>query len=44
MIGVSPTHLSKVERDEFAPPAEEKVKALPKSLPAIRTAPTSFKR
>ena len=23
MIGVSPTYLSKVERDEFAPPAED---------------------
>jgi len=28
MIGVSPTYLSKVERDEFSPPAEEKVKAI----------------
>jgi transcriptional regulator with XRE-family HTH domain len=28
MIGVSPTYLSKVERDEFAPPAEDKVKAV----------------
>jgi ribosome-binding protein aMBF1 (putative translation factor) len=28
MIGVSPTYLSKVERDEFAPPAEDKVKAI----------------
>lgn len=28
MIGVSPTYLSKVERDEFAPPAEEKVRAI----------------
>ena len=27
-IGVSPTYLSKVERDEFAPPAEDKVKAI----------------
>ena len=25
MIGVSPTYLSKVERDEFPPPAEDKV-------------------
>ena len=25
MIGVSPTYLSKVERDEFPPPAEERV-------------------
>lgn len=32
MIGVSPTYLSKVERDEFAPPAEEKVKAIAKIL------------
>src|SRR5271165_1726454 len=28
MIGVSPTYLSKVERDEFAPPVEEKVKSI----------------
>jgi transcriptional regulator with XRE-family HTH domain len=28
MIGVSPTYLSKVERDEFAPPTEDKVKAI----------------
>ena len=28
MIGVSPTYLSKVERDEFSPPAEDKVKAI----------------
>lgn len=27
-IGVSPTYLSKVERDEFPPPAEDKVKAI----------------
>ncbi len=27
-IGVSPTYLSKVERDEFPPPAEERVKAI----------------
>jgi transcriptional regulator with XRE-family HTH domain len=27
-IGVSPTYLSKVERDEFSPPAEDKVKAI----------------
>ncbi len=25
IIGVSPTYLSKVERDEFSPPAEDKV-------------------
>jgi transcriptional regulator with XRE-family HTH domain len=28
MIGVSPTYLSKIERDEFAPPAEERVRAI----------------
>jgi transcriptional regulator with XRE-family HTH domain len=28
MIGVSPTYLSMVERDVFAPPAEDKVKAI----------------
>jgi transcriptional regulator with XRE-family HTH domain len=28
MIGVSPTYLSKVERDEFSPPAEDRVKAI----------------
>lgn len=27
-IGVSPTYLSKIERDEFPPPAEDKVKAI----------------
>ena len=27
-IGVSPTYLSKVERDEFAPPTEEKVRSI----------------
>jgi transcriptional regulator with XRE-family HTH domain len=28
MIGVSPTYLSKIERDEFAPPAENKVRKI----------------
>jgi HTH-type transcriptional regulator, competence development regulator len=28
MIGVSPTYLSKIERDEFDPPAEEKVRKI----------------
>ena len=32
MIGVSPTYLSKVERDEFPPPAENKVKAIAKVI------------
>jgi transcriptional regulator with XRE-family HTH domain len=32
MIGVSPTYVSKVERDEFSPPAEDKVKAIAKIL------------
>lgn len=27
-IGVSPTYVSKVERDEFAPPAEDKVRKI----------------
>jgi len=27
-IGVSPTYLSKVERDEFTPPTEQKVRAI----------------
>jgi transcriptional regulator with XRE-family HTH domain len=28
MIGVSPTYLSKVERDEFSPPVEDKVRKI----------------
>ena len=32
MIGVSPTYLSKVERDEFPPPAEDKVLAIAKII------------
>src|SRR6478672_11933472 len=28
MIGVSPTYLSKVERDEFPPPSEDKVRKI----------------
>lgn len=32
MIGVSPTYLSKVERDEFPPPAENKVVAIAKLI------------
>jgi transcriptional regulator with XRE-family HTH domain len=32
MIGVSPTYLSKVERDDFPPPAEDKVKAIAKII------------
>jgi transcriptional regulator with XRE-family HTH domain len=32
MIGVSPTYLSKVERDEFRPPAEDKVQAIAKII------------
>ena len=31
-IGISPTYLSKVERDEFQPPAEDKVKAIAEIL------------
>jgi transcriptional regulator with XRE-family HTH domain len=32
MIEVSPTYLSKVERDEFSPPAEERVRAIAKII------------
>ncbi len=32
MIQVSPTYLSKVERDEFAPPAEDRIKAIAEIL------------
>jgi DNA-binding Xre family transcriptional regulator len=32
MIGVSPTYLSKIERDEFPPPAEERVRAIAKII------------
>src|SRR4051812_20490108 len=32
MIGVSPTYLSKIERDEFPPPAEDRVKAIAKII------------
>jgi transcriptional regulator with XRE-family HTH domain len=32
MIGVSPTYLSKVEREEFAAPVEEKVRAIAKII------------
>ena len=31
-IGISPTYLSKIERDEFSPPAEDKVKAIAEIL------------
>ncbi len=31
-IGVSPTYLSKVERDEFPPPAEDRVKQIAKVI------------
>jgi transcriptional regulator with XRE-family HTH domain len=32
MIGVSPTYMSKVERDEFSPPAEDKVRLIAKVI------------
>jgi transcriptional regulator with XRE-family HTH domain len=32
MIGVSPTYLSQVERDEFSPPTEDKVRAIAKII------------
>jgi transcriptional regulator with XRE-family HTH domain len=28
MVGISPTYLSKIERDEFPPPAEDKVRKI----------------
>lgn len=28
LVGVSPTYMSKVERDEFQPPAEDRVRAI----------------
>ena len=31
-IGVSPTYMSKVERDEFTPPTEDKVRSIAKIL------------
>jgi len=31
-VGMSPTYLSKVERDDFPPPGEEKIKAIAKAL------------
>ena len=31
-VGMSPTYLSKVERDEFKPPKEEKVRAIANAL------------
>jgi transcriptional regulator with XRE-family HTH domain len=32
MIGVSPTYLSKIERDEFPPPVEDEVRAIAKII------------
>jgi HTH-type transcriptional regulator, competence development regulator len=32
LIGISPTYLSKVERGEFAPPAEDKIIAIAREL------------
>jgi transcriptional regulator with XRE-family HTH domain len=32
IIGVSPTYMSKVERDEFPPPAEDRVKKIAKVI------------
>src|SRR5687768_11701065 len=32
LVGVTPTYLSKIERGEFAPPAEDKVVAIAKAL------------
>jgi len=32
MVGMSPTYLSKVERNDFSPPSEEKVRAIAQAL------------
>ena len=32
IVGMSPTYLSKVERDQFNPPSEEKIKAIAAAL------------
>jgi len=32
IVGMSPTYLSKVERGDFPPPGEEKIKAIAKAL------------
>ena len=32
MVGMSPTYLSKVEREEFNPPSEEKIRAIANAL------------
>lgn len=34
MIGMSPTYLSKIERDEFPPPAEDKIVCIAEALGA----------
>src|SRR5690348_3945372 len=32
MIGITPTYLSKIEREEVAPPAEDKIRLIAKEL------------
>src|SRR5690348_13670553 len=32
LVGMSPTYLSKIERDDFPPPGEEKIKAIAQEL------------
>jgi len=32
MVGISPTYLSKIERGDFEPPAEDKIRAIAKAL------------
>ena len=32
LVGMSPTYLSKIERDDFPPPGEEKIKAIANAL------------
>ena len=44
MIGVSPTYLSKIERNELPPPAEDKVKAIAKIIECDADVPTGAGR
>ena len=41
-IGVSPTYLSKVERDEFPPPAEDKVRKIAAVIGQLKSDEFSF--
>jgi transcriptional regulator with XRE-family HTH domain len=43
-IGVSPTYLSKVERDEFSPPTEEKVRKIAVTVEPVPVGATNSRR